>query len=684
MGLGFLVPAFLLGLAALAVPVIVHLRHRQQRVPVRFPSLMFLARVTHRTTERRQLTNRLLLLLRALAVSALVFAFARPFFERDPSRLAAERRRAMVILLDRSMSMGFAGVWDRALDSVRAALGGLGPGDQAAIIGFDETATILEPLTDEPATLTGRLSALAPGSAGTRLSPAFRLAREAVARARDARVEIVLVSDLQRHALQGLETVDPVPGATVRVASVAPPEPVNARVLSVAVDRSVVGRQAELRVAARAASEGGTAERPVEATLTVNGRDLATAKARLPASGVATITFQPVLVPDGDATASVRLAADGLPADDVHRFVLGGPAGVRVILMAPSGVPSEELLYLERALAISRAPTFVVEIRRGAPSARDLERAVAVIAADLAPLAPVANLLGDFVSRGGGLVAFAGSRTGARLERPWLPARVGSVIDRTRDRGATMGWIQADHPLFEPFRDAVASDFGAARYFRYRDLAVDSAAVILARFDDGRPALVEGRHGRGRVLLIAAPADAVWSDLPLQPVFLPLVHRLVAYAGNVGDDRRAWEIGDVATLPGGVGELVIKEPDGEVRRVAADTSARTLALGEAGFYEVRSADADQRPVATLAVNPPAAESDLTAAAPEEVTVLFRPPADSGVVAADPVVLTAGEQEAGQSWWLWLLLGALAVLAGEAWYAGRLSGGPTLKGRGGIA
>ena len=42
MGLGFLVPAFLVGLAALAVPVILHLRHRDTERPQKFPSLMFL------------------------------------------------------------------------------------------------------------------------------------------------------------------------------------------------------------------------------------------------------------------------------------------------------------------------------------------------------------------------------------------------------------------------------------------------------------------------------------------------------------------------------------------------------------------------------------------------------------------------------------------------------------------
>jgi hypothetical protein len=50
MSLSFLVPAFLAGLAAIAVPVLIHLTRRQSRQPLAFPSLMFVRRVPHRTT----------------------------------------------------------------------------------------------------------------------------------------------------------------------------------------------------------------------------------------------------------------------------------------------------------------------------------------------------------------------------------------------------------------------------------------------------------------------------------------------------------------------------------------------------------------------------------------------------------------------------------------------------------
>ena len=91
MNFGLLVPAFLVGLAALAVPVYLHLRHRDRDKPQRFPSLMFLERLPIRTAERRRITDLPLLLLRALALALLVLAFARPVFSRSAAVERDER-----------------------------------------------------------------------------------------------------------------------------------------------------------------------------------------------------------------------------------------------------------------------------------------------------------------------------------------------------------------------------------------------------------------------------------------------------------------------------------------------------------------------------------------------------------------------------------------------------------------
>ena len=76
--MSFLNPLFLFGLAAAAIPVIIHLFTRRRPKEVRFPSLEFLAEVNQSEIRRLKLKQWLLLLLRTLAVAALALAMSRP------------------------------------------------------------------------------------------------------------------------------------------------------------------------------------------------------------------------------------------------------------------------------------------------------------------------------------------------------------------------------------------------------------------------------------------------------------------------------------------------------------------------------------------------------------------------------------------------------------------------------
>src|SRR5438552_4006677 len=130
-------PAFLLGLLALAVPVLVHLMHRERRQALQFPSLMFLRRIPFRSVRRQKLRHIALFAARCLAFCLLALAFARPFFaERAGVAAAVGGARTRVIVLDRSYSMGYADRFARAQQAAERALAGLSPDDEAALILF--------------------------------------------------------------------------------------------------------------------------------------------------------------------------------------------------------------------------------------------------------------------------------------------------------------------------------------------------------------------------------------------------------------------------------------------------------------------------------------------------------------------------------------------------------------------
>src|ERR1700747_3806364 len=100
--MGFLAPWFLGGLAALGVPVFVHLLRRHVTTPQPVSSLMFFERGTQSSTRHRKLRYLLLFALRFALVLLVVLAFANPFIRRAS---ADANSRLLIIVLDNSFSM---------------------------------------------------------------------------------------------------------------------------------------------------------------------------------------------------------------------------------------------------------------------------------------------------------------------------------------------------------------------------------------------------------------------------------------------------------------------------------------------------------------------------------------------------------------------------------------------------
>ena len=67
--MSFLAPLFFAGLAAIAVPILVHLIQRERKRVIEFPSLMFVQKIPYQSVRRRRLRHIPLLLMRALAIA---------------------------------------------------------------------------------------------------------------------------------------------------------------------------------------------------------------------------------------------------------------------------------------------------------------------------------------------------------------------------------------------------------------------------------------------------------------------------------------------------------------------------------------------------------------------------------------------------------------------------------------
>ena len=143
-------------------------------------------------------------------------------------------------------------------------------------------------------------------------------------------------------------------------------------------------------------------------------------------------------------------------------------------------------------------------------------------------------------------------------------------------------------------RTHLAGDFSRATCNRTRRLDLTDGRVT-ARFNDGSPALVEGRRGKGRILIRATGLDRFWNNLPLQPVHLPFVHRMTRFlcsrgeiqpwhlAGSTVNLSALAEAGSTLAIPAGAvamepGGSVAVDPRGHLPRGVAGRGLRRTAV----------------------------------------------------------------------------------------------------------
>ena len=680
--MSFLAPLFLLGGLLVAVPIVLHLT-RRRREPVPFPSFLLL-QTTSATArfKRRRFRNIPLLILRCLALLLLAAGFAEPVLRGSTFAGSGETAIDRAILVDRSLSMTVGNRMEAAREAAREELDGLGRDDRAIVLAFDGRTAALTELTGDRGVLAPAVANLEAGGGGTSYVSALGLAGRMLPEASGRSREVVLISDLQRSGFEeGRPQPSLPPGVELRVRQVARDLPANAWIAEVTVapqGRDQLAVTAEVRFAPSPAMP----EWNGDVELLLSGRGVERKNLTAAVDRLTTVRFEPVLRPSEPLAAEVRLSGDALAGDDRFHFVIHPEAAIRVADLG-GGAPS---VYVSEALGVGVAPGFLLDRApaRGGGAARNaLESVRVALVRDPGRLdAGAVEALGEFVEAGGGLVMAMGprrlSRTAAERLATFAPAIPGEFVDR--DPAGRMGDLAARHPVFEPF-EGESGGLGGPGFFRYRALsALRAEASVLARFDDGRPALVESGWGEGKVLLFASSIDAEWTDLPRRSAFVPFLHRMVEVAAGYERIPIAYRVGEsvdprsafrLPPVPSGEAEEVLADSPAGERAVLSGRDA--LRLEEPGVYRARRPGAAE--FRQIGVNPPLAESDLRTLDADEVRIAAAAPAEPGAgMAANPGAPELPGRAVG-----WLLLAGFGLLlVSEAWAANR-SAAPVLSG-----
>jgi hypothetical protein len=143
-------------LAALAIPIIVHLMFGRRARRIDLGTLRFLKIVLSENVRRKQIKRWVLLALRLAAVALLAFPFARPYLV---SREAGGEERLVILPIDPSASMGLRRGGERPIDAAvreaRSVLANCDAGTRVEAPCFDHAVhPLIGPHDTEPSART--------------------------------------------------------------------------------------------------------------------------------------------------------------------------------------------------------------------------------------------------------------------------------------------------------------------------------------------------------------------------------------------------------------------------------------------------------------------------------------------------------------------------------------------------
>jgi hypothetical protein len=579
--MNFLNIALLAGGLAFLIPLIIHLLNKRKVVTVRWGAMHLLHEVIRQRKRKMKIEQLLLLITRIAIPIVLALCLARPVL--NALRSLGLGSSSLIVMLDDSFSMRApaektatpgASVADQARTDLQQITEALPSGSAAQIVLSGGTPRkLLDQATTTLDLIPKKLGDVPSMSGPVSANDAFQAATSALKDAPNAAREVVIVSDFQEAdwkaiadgaalpALESLSKQEPKPQITFyRIGSDLAE---NLSIASADLSALVAAETQPIGLRVRIKNHGKRPWQDIPVHLEADGARLRTARVSVAPEGEAVLSFTHAFDKVGDHSLSVRLEGDSFADDNAFHSIVQVRNQLNVLLIdgKPGAAPLEGATdFLELALTphTAAANTLKDLIRTKKVDLRklrddDFKQTEVIILANVEKLQGRAQSdLDKFVKEGGGLLIFAGpdcdidwyNRELYRKGEGLLPAAIkGQARAELAGTPARVLMQRLTHPSVLYFNDARGGRLQDAEFRHWFEFAITNNETTqrILNLDRNIPLLLEKKHGQGRVIAAATTANAEWTNLPLQPFFVPLMQRLTTYLATEGT-APAWQL----------------------------------------------------------------------------------------------------------------------------------------------
>lgn len=553
--MNFLNPLFLLGLFAVALPVIIHLINLQRPQKVAFSTLSFFNELRKSTIRRIRIKQYLLLALRTLAVLFLALALARPFLPPTITGSASSgESRSVAILIDNSASMSRVGTDGPLIEQAKDIVGRIirnGSSDDKFLIKTTNItdATNLGFVSADRATT--QLDDITSVNRGHYTEDQFKEIYQQLEEAPSDQSVLYIVSDGQVSQLSSLEDIElggsEEKSISVQLIQLEEAKQQNVAIKSVSLESQLLSPGSPITLSVEVENTGDAAAANQFLSLQVKGEMTGQYETSLEPGATKEFSFE--LVPEkvGYLSGQILLEGDEVNFDNTRHFVVHIPRQRSILLVNNRQESSSFTSYIAPALEAARQTNARILFEE--KQMDEIEQEIwkdydGLILNGLTNIPAYWHQgLRQYVQDGGGILFFPSEKGDIKSYNQFFSLFNAGQFDNVIGEYASfesitkMGELEEGHPVLDGIfnkeeNEDIRVDLPSLFYYYHYEPVLNSNNLSLLKAANDDILLAEQRFGEGMLLISTLGADPGWSNFPVNPLFAPLYYRTILYASS--------------------------------------------------------------------------------------------------------------------------------------------------------
>lgn len=673
--MNFLFPGFLIALTAVSVPVIIHLFRFRRFKKVYFSNVSLLREVNITRKNRQRLKHLLVLLMRGLALAALVLAFAKPYFDSAPGA-ARPGTRYVSVYVDNSYSMDREGengnLLNRAKQVAEEVANAYSPTDKFQLItnnfegrharfyGREEFLNLLAETDFSPA--------------GRKLSEVVNRQRDLLKReAGDAAKRIYLLGDFS-ESVTDIDQIAPDSSVALSLLPLKAEITANVYIDSVWLQTPNTGVNIPLTLKYRLRNTGELPAEDVPVKLFVNGEQKTPSTLTVPGKGSAEGELFFTAVRPGPQNGKVQIEDNSLAFDNDFYFSFRVAPTLNVLVLNENGAQkaAEKVfsdddyfklsVYNASATDYSRFPEQNLIILNGIQSASD----------------GLLTELKKYMDAGGNVLVWPGARADLASVNKLMTGLGAPGFAPLRAGQFHAEQVNTEGSFFSDIFESVPKNPDLPAVNRYFPLTGGSNLETVIRLNTGDPLYgYATRPDGGKIFFCAVPPEDAAGNFHRHALFVPVLLKTAFLSRRTGP--LFYYAGSYA--PAEVPVSADLREDDAVKWVQTETGYEFIPeqrrnmgrllfypgeyLEQAGNYRVMAGPAE---IASVAYNYPRTESETAFlgedALKAELQKAKLPYAELLKTSGDSLPKIIRDRENGSDLWKWLAAAALLFLLSE--------------------